>query len=194
MTNNSSVRKELVTNFVSQLLSDLGEDISREGLVETPKRVFRMYEELLSGYLQDPKTVFKTFKSNGYKDLFTLTNIRFHSLCEHHMIPFFGKIHIGYVPNGKVLGLSKFVRLIEILSHRLQTQENLTNQIVGALEENLNPRGLAVTIEAEHLCMSMRGVRKNDCITKTTILRGLLKKDSKITDQFYREINNQEDK
>lgn len=192
MTNNSSVRKELVTNFVSQLLSGLGEDVSREGLVETPQRVFRMYKELLSGYLQDPKAVFKTFKSNGYKDLVTLTNIRFHSLCEHHMIPFFGKIHIGYIPNGKILGLSKFARLIEILSHRLQTQENLTNQIVNALAENLKPKGLIVSIEAEHLCMSMRGVRKSDCITKTTIIRGTLKNNPSLVDQFYREINKQD--
>ncbi len=194
MTDKSSVRKELVVSFVSKLLSGFGEDVSREGLVETPQRVSRMYEELLGGYSQDPKTVFKTFKSNGYKDLITLTNIRFHSLCEHHMIPFFGKIHIGYIPNGKILGLSKFARLVEILSHRLQTQENLTDQIVCALEENLNPRGLIVTIEAEHLCMSMRGVRKSDCITKTTIIRGLLKKDTKLVDQFYREINNQKEK
>jgi GTP cyclohydrolase I len=194
MTDKSSVRKELVVSFVSKLLSGFGEDVSREGLVETPQRVSRMYEELLGGYSQDPKTVFKTFKSNGYKDLITLTNIRFHSLCEHHMIPFFGKIHIGYIPNGKILGLSKFARLAEILSHRLQTQENLTDQIVCALEENLNPRGLIVTIEAEHLCMSMRGVRKSDCITKTTIIRGLLKKDTKLVDQFYREINNQKEK
>jgi GTP cyclohydrolase I len=195
MINNNSVRKELIINFVSQLLITFGEDISREGLIETPQRVFNMYEELLSGYLKDPRVVFKTFKSNDYKDLIAITNIRFHSLCEHHMIPFFGKIHIGYVPNGKVLGLSKFVRLTEILSHRLQTQENLTNQIANVLEENLKPRGLAVTIEAEHLCMSMRGVKKSDCLTKTTILRGLLKKDSKLTNQFYREINNhQKDK
>jgi len=96
-------------------LSGFGEDISREGLVETPQRVFRMYEELLGGYSQDPKTVFKTFKSNGYKDLITLTNIRFYSLCEHHMIPFFGKIHIGYIPNGKILGLSKFARLNRLI-------------------------------------------------------------------------------
>ncbi len=194
MTNKSGSRKELVTNFILQLLNSFGEDISRDGLAETPIRVFRMYEELLSGYSQDPKTVFKTFKSNGYKDLVTLTNIGFHSLCEHHMLPFFGKIHIGYIPNGKVLGLSKFVRLTEILSHRFQTQENLTNQIANALEENLNPRGLIVTIEAEHLCMSMRGVRKRDCITKTTIFRGLLKKNTKLIDQFYREINSQQSK
>ncbi len=194
MTNKSGSRKELVINFILQLLNSFGEDISRDGLAETPIRVFRMYEELLSGYSQDPKTVFKTFKSNGYKDLVTLTNIGFHSLCEHHILPFFGKIHIGYIPNGKVLGLSKFVRLTEILSHRLQTQENLTNQIANALEENLNPRGLIVTIEAEHLCMSMRGVRKSDCITKTTIFRGLLKKNTKLVDQFYREINSQPSK
>ncbi len=111
-----------------------GENISREGLTGTPRRVFRMYEELLSGYSQNPDSVFKTFKSNGYKDLVTLTNIDFYSLCEHHLIPFFGKIHIGYIPNGRILGLSKFARLTEILSHRLQTQENLTNQIVNALE------------------------------------------------------------
>jgi len=194
MTNKSSVRKQLVVSFVSKLLSSFGEDVSREGLVETPQRVSRMYEELLGGYYQDPKTVFKTFKSNGYKDLITITNIRFYSLCEHHMIPFFGKIHIGYVPNGKVIGLSKFARLTEILSHRLQTQENLTNQIVCALEENINPKGLIVTIEAEHLCMSMRGVRKSECITKTTVIRGLLKKDTKLVDQFYREINSQQEK
>lgn len=176
------------------MLSLFGEDISREGLVEIPHRVFRMYEELLNGYSHDPKEIFKTFKSNGYKDLITLTNIRFYSLCEHHMIPFFGKIHIGYVPNGKILGLSKFARLIEILSHRLQTQENLTNQIANLLEENLRPRGLAVAIEAEHLCMSMRGVRKSDCITKTTVFKGLIRNNSKLIDQFYREINSCKDK
>jgi len=194
MINNKSIRKEIITNFVSQLLSIFNEDISRDDLKETPQRVFRMYKELLSGYFQNPKDVFKTFKSNGYKDLISITNIRFYSLCEHHMIPFFGSVHIGYVPNGRVLGLSKFVRLIEILSHRLQTQENLTNQIADILEENLKPRGLAVIVEAEHLCISMRGVRKVNCITKTTILKGLLKKNSKLTDQFYREINNQKDK
>ena len=110
------------------------------------------------------------------------------------MLPFLGKIHIGYVPNGKVLGLSKFARLIGILSHRLQIQENLTHQIANALEENLNPKGLIVTIEAEHLCMSMRGVKKRDCITKTTVIRGSLRRDTKLVDQFYREINNQQEK
>lgn len=187
-------RQALVTNFVSSLLDSFGEDISREGLEETPQRVFKMYEELLRGYSQDPKSIFKTFKSNGYKDLVTLTNIEFYSLCEHHIIPFFGRIHIGYIPNGKVLGLSKFARLIEILSHRLQTQENLTNEITNALEINLKPKGLIVNIEAEHLCMSMRGVRKSDCITKTTSIRGMLNKNPNLVDQFYREINRKQGK
>jgi GTP cyclohydrolase I len=182
-------RKKLVTNFVSSLLTSFGENISREGLLETPQRVYRMYEELLGGYSQDPVATLKTFKSNGYKDLVILTNIRFHSLCEHHMIPFFGKVHIGYVPNGRILGLSKFARLIEILSHRLQTQENLTHQIADVIEKNLKPKGLVVSIEAEHLCISMRGVKKDDCITKTTTFRGQLKTDTKLINQFYGEIN-----
>lgn len=182
-------RKKLVVSFVSGLLKSFGEDISREGLIETPNRVLRMYEELLGGYGENPKSVFKTFKSNGYKDLVTLTDIEFHSLCEHHMIPFFGKIHIGYIPNGKILGLSKFARLTEIFSHRLQTQENLTYQVADSLEANLNPKGLIVSIEAAHLCMSMRGVKKSKCITKTTTIRGILKKKSALVDQFYREIN-----
>lgn len=194
MTNKNSDREELITSFFSKLLYSFGEDVSREGLVETPKRVFKMYEELLSGYAQDLKSVFKTFKSNGYQDLILLTNIKFYSLCEHHIIPFFGKIHIGYIPNGKILGLSKFIRLIEILTHRLQTQENLTHQIADALEQNLDPKGLIITVEAKHLCMSMRGVKEDKCITKTTVIRGLLREDNKLIDQFYREINNQQDK
>lgn len=190
MTKNK--RKNLVSNFVSSLLTSFGEDISRQGLKETPHRVHRMYEELLSGYSQDPTSVIKTFDSKGYEDLVTVTNIGFYSLCEHHIIPFFGKIHIGYVPNGKILGLSKFARVIEILSRRLQTQENLTQQIANVIEKNLRPRGLVVSIEAEHLCMSMRGVEKNGCITKTTTYRGLFKKDTKLVDKFYREINGKE--
>ena len=181
-------REQLISEFVVNLLISFGENTSREGLVGTPHRVFGMYEELLGGYSQDPDSVFKTFKNNGYQDLVTLTNIDFYSFCEHHLIPFFGKIHIGYVPNGKILGLSKFARLTEILSHRLQTQENLTNQIVNTLEKHLQPRGLIVSIEAEHLCISMRGVKKSDCLTKTTAVRGILKNKTGLVNRFYREI------
>lgn len=182
-------KKEIIENLICNLLNSFGEDISRDSLVETPHRVLKMYEELLSGYSQNTKSVFKTFKSNGYKDLVTLTNIKFYSLCEHHIIPFFGQVHIGYLPNGRILGLSKFVRLTEIFSHRLQTQENLTKQIADSLEKNLHPRGLIVSIEAEHLCISMRGVKKVGCVTKTTTVRGLLKSNSNLIEQFYRDIN-----
>lgn len=194
MTKAGDSREKLVISFISSLLKRYGENPSREGLVETPHRVSRMYDELLAGYSQNPSSVFKTFKSNGYKDLVSVTNIDFYSLCEHHIIPFFGKIHIGYIPNGKILGLSKFIRLIEIYSKRLQTQENLTNQIANSIEKHLNPKGVIVTIEAEHLCIVMRGVRKKDCITKTTSIRGILKKNTKMLDQFYREINRRQDK
>lgn len=178
----------LLTELLSTFLKLHGEDLSREGLQETPNRICRMYKELLCGYLQNPKDVFKTFDSNGYQDLVTVTNIQFYSLCEHHMIPFFGKVHIGYVPNGRVLGLSKFARLTEILSHRLQTQENFTQQIANELEVNLKPEGLIVSVEGEHLCMAMRGIKKPNCITKTTTTRGSLKKEQALVDQFYREI------
>ena len=181
-------RQKLISEFVTKLLVSFGEETSREGLLGTPHRVFNMYEELLGGYSQDPEAVFKTFKSNGYKDLVTLTNIDFYSLCEHHLIPFFGKIHIGYIPNGRILGLSKFARLTEIFSRRLQTQENLTNQIVNTLEKHLRPRGLIVNIEAEHLCISMRGVKKSDCLTKTTAVRGILENKTGLVNRFYREI------
>ena len=182
-----------VEELIKKLLVSAGEDTSREGLRETPQRVGKMYDEILSGYFQDPSLVFKKFKSNGYKDLVTLTNITFYSLCEHHMVPFFGKVHIGYLPNGNILGLSKFVRLTEIFSRRLQTQEHLTGQIADSIEKNLHPRGLIVSIEAEHLCMSMRGVKKNGCITKTTTIRGCMRKQPEFVDQFYREINSRKD-
>lgn len=188
MKKSKKVKSNPITNFVTWLASSFGEDINRSGLKETPQRVARMYAELLDGYKKDPKLIFKTFNSNGYKGLVTVANIDFYSLCEHHMIPFFGRIHIGYIPNGKILGLSKFARLIEIYSHRLQTQENLTQQISDSLEKNLDPRGLVVYVEAEHLCVSMRGIKKKGFLTKTTVRTGLLEKKNKLIDQFYKDI------
>jgi len=181
-------RQKLVTEFVTNLLASFGENVSREGLKETPQRVFRMYEEFLGGYSQNPDLVFKTFKSNGYKDLVTVTNIDFYSLCEHHLVPFFGKIHVGYVPNGKVLGLSKFARLVEVYSRRLQTQENLTKQIFDAIMKNLHPKGCIVRVEAQHLCVSMRGVRRKNFLTKATISNSFIKKREDLINQFYKDI------
>lgn len=188
MKKNSSSVNETVETLVGKMLIRLGEEPSREGLKETPRRVSKMYSEILGGYQEDEKKLFKTFRNNGYEGLISITNIDFYSLCEHHMVPFFGKVHIGYMPNGRVLGLSKFARIVEMYSKRLQTQENLTQQIANSLETNLHPRGLIVHVEAEHLCVSMRGIKKKGFITKTTYLKGLLENDSKLTDQFYRDI------
>lgn len=178
-----------IQGFVTYIAGRFGDDPKRSGLRETPDRVYRMYHELLNGYNIEPKTIFKTFDSNGYKGLVTAGNIDFYSLCEHHVIPFFGKVHIGYVPNGRVLGLSKFPRLVEIYSHRLQTQENITQQIAYALEQYLHPRGYIVYVEAEHLCVSMRGIKKKGFVTKTTLSKGLLVKNKKYIKQFYQDIN-----
>lgn len=175
--------------LVARLIDFLGEDSKREGLLETPTRVMQMYSELLSGYKENVSGFYKTFDSKGYKGIITLTNIGFYSLCEHHMIPFFGKVHIGYVPNGKVLGLSKFARVVEAYSKRLQTQENLTKQIADSFTKYLGPIGFVIHIEAEHLCMSMRGVKSRGVVTKTTDVRGILKDQKELLDQFYKDIN-----
>lgn len=182
-------QKSQPENLVHDLISSLGENPNREGLKETPKRVVKMYQELLSGYSIDPKNVFKTFPSNGFHDLVTATNIEFYSLCEHHMIPFHGKVHIGYVPNGRILGLSKFVRLVDIYARRLQTQENFTHQLAEAIDKNLHPQGYIIHVEAEHLCVAMRGIKKQNFMTKTTIKNGLLEKRFDLVDQFYRDIS-----
>lgn len=181
-------RRKLFGEFVPRLVESFGENSHREGLRETPSRVFRMYEELLSGYSKTPSFIFKTFKNAGYTGLVTVVNINFYSLCEHHLIPFYGKIHIGYVPRDKVLGLSKFARLVDVYAHRLQTQENLTKQIFSSLQENLKPKACIVRIEAEHLCVAMRGVKRKDFITKTTISDMRMKKSKDLISQFYKDI------
>lgn len=179
-------------DLIKNLLLYFGENTNRDGLIETPDRIIRMYAELLEGYKKDVKTIFKKFDSNGYHEFVTAANIDFYSLCEHHMIPFFGKVHIGYVPNGKILGLSKFLRLVDVYAKRLQTQENLTQQIFNAIKDNLRPQGLIVRVEAEHLCVAMRGVKKKGFIVKTTISDDLMKKRQDLMDQFYRDIKKNE--
>lgn len=177
-----------LATIIKNLLTTIGENVKRDGLVETPVRVERMYEELLSGYKKDPKKIFKKFESESYKGLITVSNIDFYSLCEHHLLPFFGKVSIGYVPNGHILGLSKFARLVDIYSRRLQVQEHLTTQIADTLMKYLKAKGVIVHISAVHLCMSMRGVNKDGAITKTTIVRGSLKNDHYLQNQFYTQI------
>lgn len=184
-----TLKNSIAKDFVDKLLEGSGEDMNRDGLQETPERVLKMYKELLSGYQMDPKEVFKVFESHGYKDLVTVTNIDFYSLCEHHMIPFFGKVHVGYIPNGKILGLSKFARLVDIYARRLQTQEHMTRQIHEAIVKHLNPDACIVHLEAEHLCVSMRGIKKKGFVTETTVKDEYMKKNVDVVDQFYKEIS-----
>ena len=166
---------------VRTLLAYTGDDPDREGLRETPRRVVACYDEVYSGYRTDPATVLtRVFEDvHGYDDLVVVRDIPFFSHCEHHMVPFTGRAQVGYYPSGEgVIGLSKLARLVDIYAKRLQTQEALTAQVLGALDLNLRPRGCAVMIEAEHLCMSMRGVRKHGASTVTTRFAGCFKTDA----------------
>lgn len=172
---------------VRTLLAWAGDDPTREGLLETPARVARAYGEFFAGYEQDAKTILsKTFKEvGGYDDIVLVRDIPFSSHCEHHMVPFVGKAHIAYLPHDGVVGLSKLARLVEVYSLRLQTQENLTSQIIDAINEHLGPRGAAVMLEAEHMCMSMRGVRAHGAATITHRFTGVFAEERWEQDRFY---------
>lgn len=173
---------------VKELLDTIGEDWNREGLVETPKRVAKMYEEIFGGYSIDPKELLeKTFSEdagiegtddqpNYQQGMVIVRDIKFYSHCEHHMVPFFGKAHIGYIPSNRVVGLSKLCRVVDAYARRLQIQERLTKQIADCIVDVLNPQGVMVVVEAEHLCMKMRGI-KNPCAdTVTSTVRGIFEK------------------
>ena len=164
---------------VRTLIRWAGENPDREGLLETPKRVVKAYEELFSGYAKDPADILaKTFQEvAGYDDMVLVKDIPFHTHCEHHMVPFFGVAHIAYYPAEGVVGLSKLARVVDAFARRLQTQETMTAQIVGAIDEALKPRGIAVLIEAEHMCMSMRGIQKQGASTVTTQFTGVFRDD-----------------
>ncbi len=162
---------------VRTLLRWTGDNPEREGLVDTPMRVAKAYREMFSGYDQDPASELgRTFEEvQGYDDLVLVKDIQFHSHCEHHMVPIVGKAHVAYLPDGKVVGLSKIARTVDIFAHRLQTQEAMTAQIADVIQSVLKPRGVAVMIEAEHMCMAMRGIRKQGSTTLTTTFTGSFK-------------------
>ena len=156
-----------------QILGLLGEDAEREGLVKTPQRVARAMQTLTRGYRMDPKAVLNSAKfKEDYSQMVIVKNIDFYSLCEHHMLPFFGKVHVAYIPNGYITGLSKIARVVDIFSHRLQVQERMTMQIKECIQETLNPLGVMVVVEAQHMCMQMRGVEKDDSVTTTSDFTG----------------------
>jgi GTP cyclohydrolase I len=175
---------------VRTLIAWAGDDPTREGLLDTPRRVTKAYGEFFSGYADDPKTILsKTFKeAGGYDDIVLVKDIPFSSHCEHHMVPFVGKAHIAYLPHDGIVGISKLARLVEAFSRRLQVQEVLTAQIIDAVNEHLNPRGAAVLLEAEHMCMSMRGVRAHGAMTVTQRFTGVFAEEKGEQDRFFEMI------
>lgn len=163
---------------VIRILQRIGEDPYREGLKKTPERFLKMMDEMTAGYYEKPKDLFESVFTCENDQMVVVKDIDFHSLCEHHLVPFFGQVHIAYVPDGKVLGLSKFARLVEVYAKRLQIQENLTKQICDSLKV-LKPKAAMVVIEAQHLCMSMRGIKKQNAVTVTSSISGVFRHDEK---------------
>ena len=168
--------EEVTTNIsqnVEEIITSIGEDVKREGLVKTPERVAKAYQFLTHGYQLDPDEILKkALFDEDYSEMIVVKDIEVYSLCEHHMLPFFGKAHVAYIPNGKIVGLSKIPRVVDVFARRLQVQERLTLQIRDAIDRVLNPLGVAVVIEAQHLCMMMRGAEKQNSLTTTSGMSG----------------------
>lgn len=172
--------KEKIENAVKEILIAIGEDPNREGLLETPKRVANMYEEIFAGLTEDPKQHIKLFDEQSNDEMVIVKDIPFYSMCEHHLLPFFGKAHIAYIPSdNKIIGLSKLARIVDNFAKKPQVQERLTSDVADFLNENLQPKGVAVIMEAEHMCMTMRGVRAAGAKTQTSALRGIMRSDAK---------------
>lgn len=181
---NEECTKSLSSNY-KEVIVNLGEDPSREGLLKTPERVAKAMQFLTQGYDQNPQEILKSAMfAEKYDEMVIVKNIEVYSLCEHHMLPFFGKCHIAYIPNGHIVGLSKFPRMVDAFSRRLQVQERLTDQIRDCLDETLNPQGVAVCIEAQHLCMQMRGVQKQNSITTTSAFSGAFMEEDITRQEF----------
>lgn len=182
------MNQEKIMQGVKLLLEGIGEDVNREGLLETPDRIARMYEEICGGMEEDAaKHLGKTF-SVSTNEIVVEKDITFYSTCEHHLLPFYGKAHIAYIPDGKVVGLSKLARTVEVFARRLQLQEQLTVQIADALMENLSPKGVLVMLEAEHMCMTMRGIKKPGSKTVTVAKRGEFQNNPELVNLFFQMV------
>ncbi|TVY08068.1 GTP cyclohydrolase I FolE [Paenibacillus cremeus] len=183
-----AVENDLLADSVRQILQEIGEDPFREGLLETPKRVAKMYREVFSGVGINPDTALTTTFAEEYDGLITVKDITFYTFCEHHLIPFYGKAHIGYIPNGRIVGLSKFARLVELVSRRPQVQERMTQQIAASIHRVLAPKGVIVTVEGTHLCMCARGVKRPGSTTVTTVKKGLFADNTALSEEFERAV------
>jgi len=175
---------------LTKILELLGEDPKREGLIKTPSRVAKSLKFLTEGYTQDPKEILnKALFSSTNDEMVVVRDIEFYSMCEHHLLPIIGRAHIAYIPDGKVVGLSKIPRIVNVYARRLQIQEQMTEQIADAISETINPKGVAVVIHARHMCMEMRGVQKINSTTVSSALRGLFKSDNRTRNEFFNIIN-----
>jgi len=185
------IDQEKIKRAVALIIEAIGEDATREGLVETPRRIAEMYAELFEGLEKDPLdelTVF--FEAGKHKEMIILKDIPFYSMCEHHFLPFHGVAHIGYIPNERIVGISKLARVVEILARRPQLQERLTGQIADAIMEGLQPQGVGVVVEAEHLCLTMRGIKKPGSIVVTSANRGLFRRNLATRQEFLSLVHN----
>ena len=178
-----------IEKLISQLIKEIDANSTREGLLDTPKRVARSFEKLFGGYEKDPKDIITVFKNESYDEMIICKQIDFYSTCEHHLLPFFGVAHIGYIPNSKMIGISKLPRIVEIFARRLQNQERLTMQIANTISKLISPHGVGVVVEAKHLCMRARGVEKQNTVMTTSSFIGLFKKRAKTRSEFLRLIN-----
>ncbi|HEX7541374.1 MAG TPA: GTP cyclohydrolase I FolE [Anaerolineales bacterium] len=186
----SKIDIEEVQSAVQRILQAIGEDPDRDGLKRTPERIARMYAELLSGYQMDPVMVVNdALFEVKYDEMVIVRDIEFYSLCEHHMLPFMGRVHVAYIPDGKVLGLSKIPRIVDLYAHRLQVQERLTRQIADFIRDLLHPQGVAVVVEALHLCMSMRGVQKHNARLTTSAMHGAFRANLATRQEFLDNIS-----
>ncbi len=194
VSNNATSNKpsrEKAMDAVKTLIEWAGDDPNREGLIETPKRVVNAYRQFFEGYEQDPEEILrKTFEEvEGYDEMVIVKDIRLESHCEHHMVPILGKAHIGYIPNNRVVGISKLARIVDVFGKRLQTQETMTSQIATTIENVLNPKGVAVVVDAGHQCMSTRGVHKTESTTVTSCMKGVFKENQVTRNEFLSFIN-----
>lgn len=182
-------RKETIENAVREILTSVGEDADREGLVRTPDRVARMYDELLAGYHVDPVALVNDALFNvEYDEMIVVKDIEFFSLCEHHMLPFYGRAHVAYVPSDKVIGLSKIPRIVEMFARRLQVQERMTQEIANLLDHVLKPQGVGVVVEGAHMCSMMRGVKKENARMVTSAMLGNFKENPKTRNEFMEHL------
>lgn len=186
----ASGSQEHFEEAVRTMITAVGEDVTREGLLKTPERVFKAYEFMFGGYQEDPQAILNSALFTSSNDeMVLIKDIEFYSTCEHHLLPIIGRAHIAYIPDGKVVGLSKIPRVVDVFARRMQIQEQLTEQIADALMRSINPKGVAVVIQARHMCMEMRGVQKISSTTTSSALRGLFKRDEKTRMEFFSLIN-----